>query len=105
MESLGYPVPTHATEVRDALCGLCGSRVIGIRHERDSACGRRPSLADGEWPEAVIAEPFEDAGATPMLPGGGQGRRSLPRVPNHRPLPVRGLETDCRQPPILSLNS
>lgn len=59
-ETLGYPVPIHDTTILDALTGLCTRRQIGIRHERDDACGRKPQLGSAEWPDAVIDNPFED---------------------------------------------
>jgi len=59
-ETLGYPVPTHVTSIRGALIGLCVRKEIGLRHEKDSACGRRPVLAESEWPDVVISEPFVD---------------------------------------------
>jgi len=59
-ETLVYPIPTHVTSIRGALISLCVRKEIGIRHERDSACGRRPVLADSEWPDAVVSEPFVD---------------------------------------------
>lgn len=59
-ETLGYPVMTHTPRVREALCNLCAQKEIGLRHEKDSACGRKPALTEGEWPDVIIAEPFED---------------------------------------------
>jgi hypothetical protein len=59
-ETLGYPVPIHDTTILDALTGLCTRRQIGIRHERDDSCGRKPQLGSAEWPDAVIDNPFED---------------------------------------------
>lgn len=59
-ETLGYPIPTHVTSLRSALINLCIRKVIGLRHEKDSACGHRLNLAESEWPDAVVSEPFED---------------------------------------------
>jgi hypothetical protein len=59
-ETLGYPVPIHDNTILDALSGLCARKQIGIKHERDSACGRKPQLGSTEWPDAVIDDPFED---------------------------------------------
>jgi hypothetical protein len=59
-ETLGYPVPIHDNTILDALSGLCTRKQIGIKHERDSACGRKPQLGSAEWPDAVIDDPFED---------------------------------------------
>jgi hypothetical protein len=60
-ETLGFPVPIHETTILDALSALSTRRQIGIRHERDDACGRKPQLGSAEWPDAVIDDPFEDA--------------------------------------------
>jgi hypothetical protein len=54
-------VPIHETTILDALSALSTRRQIGIRHERDDACGRKPQLGSAEWPDAVIDDPFEDA--------------------------------------------
>jgi hypothetical protein len=59
-ETLGYPIPTHVTSIRGALINLCMRKVIGLRHEKDSACGHRPTLAESEWPDTVVSEPFVD---------------------------------------------
>jgi hypothetical protein len=60
-ETLGFPVPIHETTILDALSALSTRGQIGIRHERDDACGRKPQLGSAEWPDAVIDDPFEDA--------------------------------------------
>jgi hypothetical protein len=60
-ETLGYPIPIYDETVWDALSALCTRRQIGIRHERDDACGRKPQLSPPERPDAVIDDPFEDA--------------------------------------------
>lgn len=73
-ETLGYPVPAHVTIIRGALSNLCVHREIGLRHGKESACGRKPILAESEWPDVVVAEPFLDEqadlelrrGETPM---------------------------------------
>jgi hypothetical protein len=73
-EALGYPILTHAPRVREALCNLCSQKEIGLRHEKDSACGRKPALSESEWPDAIIAEPFEDRKTSGGLDfGDGQG--------------------------------
>jgi hypothetical protein len=59
-ETLGYPILTHAPRVREALCNICAQKEIGLRHEKDSACGRKPVLSESEWPDVIISEPFED---------------------------------------------
>lgn len=64
-ETLGYPVPTHVTSVRGALIGLCVRKEIGLRHGKDSACGRKPVLAESEWPDVVVSEPFVDEKRAP----------------------------------------
>ncbi len=64
-ETIGFPIPTHHTRIREAVCSLCGQSEIGIRHEKDSACGRKPNLSENEWPDAILTEPFEDNKAIP----------------------------------------
>ena len=59
-ETLGYPVLIYDNTISDSLTGLCTRRQIGIRHERDDACGRKPQLGPAEWLDAVIDNPFED---------------------------------------------
>lgn len=76
-ETLGYPVPTHATSIRGAMINLCLRKEIGLRHEKDSACGRRPSLAESEWPDVVVSEPFMDEKRLPEL---GFEERTPPRA-------------------------
>jgi len=75
-ETLGYPVPTHVTSIRGALINLCGRKEIGLRHGKDSACGRKPVLADGEWPDVVVAEPFVDEKRAPEF---GFGDKEQPQ--------------------------
>ena len=70
-ETLGYPVPTHVTKIREAMANLCVRKEIGLRHAKDSACGRKPLLAENEWPDVVVSEPFEDQKGEPSFPGGG----------------------------------
>lgn len=77
-ETLGYPMPTHATSVRGAVISLCVNREIGLRHEKDSACGRRPSLSESEWPDVVISEPFPDKAASRGLDLGDTTRTQSP---------------------------
>lgn len=71
-ETLGYPILTHAPRIREALCNLCSQKEIGLRHEKDSACGRKPVLSENEWPDVIISEPFEDRKTTPDLEFGGK---------------------------------
>jgi len=59
-EALGFPIPTHATTILDAITNLCKQKQIGIRHERDKACGRRPDVSPNELLDAIVSEPFED---------------------------------------------
>jgi len=59
-KTLGFPVRTADAILLDAVKALCRSRQIGLRHERDSACGRIPDLSSTELFDARIVEPFED---------------------------------------------
>ena len=60
-KTLGFPVRTADNTLLDSIKTLCQSRQIGLRHERDSACGRLPDLSSTELFDARIVEPFEDA--------------------------------------------
>jgi len=101
-ETLGYPVLTHAPRVREALCNLCAQKEIGLRHEKDSACGRKPALSEGEWPDAIIAEPFEDKKLPAEFGFGGQTQP--PPAPSHDesegsgPTTSGGTETGTEEP-------
>lgn len=70
-ETLGYPIVIFDPVVREALVNLCKQKTLGLRHERDSACGRKPQLSEAELADAVIEEPFEDAQLAPGLDFGG----------------------------------
>ncbi|MGH7494348.1 MAG: hypothetical protein ACREOO_18405 [bacterium] len=59
-KTLGFPVRTADSTVFDAIKALCLNRQIGLRHERDSACGRLPDYSAMEWWDARVDEPFED---------------------------------------------
>ncbi len=59
-KTLGFPVRIAVTTVLTALRNLCQQRNIGLRHEKDSACGRYPDLTSDELLQARIVEPFED---------------------------------------------
>ena len=103
-ETLGYPILTHDPRVREALCNLCAHKEIGLRHEKDSACGRKPTLAENEWPEVIIAEPFEDPKAEPAI---GLGVR--PETPTEtEPTTGTGMEEkypgDEIEPPSTTIN-
>ncbi len=68
-KTLGFPVRTADAILLDAVKALCRSRQIGLRHERDSACGRPPELSSTELFDARIVEPFEDAKTVgPLFP-------------------------------------
>lgn len=58
--TLGFPVHTALTTFFSAVKNLCRDGKIGLRHERDSACGRIPILNETELLDAKIVEPFED---------------------------------------------
>lgn len=60
-KTLGFPVRTADNTLLDSIKALCQSRQIGLRHERDSACGRLPDLSSTELFDARIVEPFEDS--------------------------------------------
>jgi hypothetical protein len=66
-KTLGFPVRTADSTIIDAIKALCLNRQIGLRHERDSACGRSPDYSAMEWWDARVDEPFED----PKLSGLG----------------------------------
>ncbi len=66
-ETLGYPIVIFDPVVREALVNLCKEKTLGLRHERDSACGRKPQLSEAELADAVIEEPFEDPQLSPGL--------------------------------------
>lgn len=60
-KTIGFPVITTMVTLLDAIKNLCIEGGIGLRHEKDSPCGRRPSLTDTEIFDAKISEPFEDS--------------------------------------------
>lgn len=60
-KTLGFPVITHLSEFLSAVKNLCKDGKIGLRHERDSACGRLPKFSETEILDARIVEPFEDS--------------------------------------------
>jgi len=65
---LGYPIPVGEMVLR-ALKGMCLDSRIGLRHNRDNACGRTPNLSVGELREATVDAPFvERAGVHPSPP-------------------------------------
>jgi hypothetical protein len=97
-ETLGYPVPLHENTILDAVTKLCVDRQIGIKHERDSACGRKPQLNFAEWPDAVIDEPFEDT----KLRQSGELDEFVPRKSetSRGPEPFPGAEPETDKPLI-----
>ena len=60
-KTLGFPVHTVLSTFLSAFKNLCSDCKIGLRHERDSACGRFPNLTDSELLDSIIVEPFEDS--------------------------------------------
>jgi len=82
-ETLGFPVLLFDTTLQEALYNLCRRKVIGIRHERDEACGRKPTLNGSEFPEATLDDPFQD----PKL-------AASPELPPQPPEPTRPDEQD-----------
>jgi hypothetical protein len=103
-ETLGYPIAVHETTIRDALWSLCLQKQIGIKHEKDSACGRKPQLADAELADALVTEPFPDSklrpsSELPKLAGqqqfGGNVISSL-----GEPNVVVGIEVESEKPTI-----
>jgi hypothetical protein len=58
-KTLGFPVRTADSTVFDAIKALCLNRQIGLRHEKDSVCGRSPD-STMEWWDARVDEPFDD---------------------------------------------
>ncbi len=103
-ETLGYPVPVHETTIRDALWSLCVQKQIGIKHEKDSACGRKPQLTDSELADALVTEPFPDSKLrlsseltklSVTQPSGGQVISSP-----GEPKTVWGVEAESEKPTI-----
>lgn len=60
-KTLGFPVHTHLSIFLGAIKSLCKDARIGIRHERESACGRNPGLTESELLDAKVVEPFHDS--------------------------------------------
>jgi hypothetical protein len=66
-KTLGFPICVAETIFYDAIRDLCKNKKIGIRHERDSACGRAPAISDNELLDATIVEPFVDTKDSPSI--------------------------------------
>ncbi len=63
-KTLGFPVRVAESTILDTVKNLCKSKTLGLRHEKDSACGRYPALNSIELAEARVTEPFEDSRTT-----------------------------------------
>ncbi|MGH7495862.1 MAG: hypothetical protein ACREOO_26180 [bacterium] len=59
-KTLGFPVRIAESIFLKAIKVLCLNRQFGLRHEKDSVCGRLPDLSELELWDARIDEPFED---------------------------------------------
>jgi hypothetical protein len=71
-KTLGFPVLTAQATILSAITSLCQARQIGLKHERDIACGRRPELSSNELMDARIVEPFEDPKLTELIHSGSE---------------------------------
>lgn len=67
---LGFPVPTHASSVPNAIRYLCKEGRLGVRHPRGDFSGRNPELTQSELSNATLDAPFERPNsAQPPAPG------------------------------------
>jgi len=63
-KTMGFPVRVAESTILDTVKNLCKSKILGLRHEKDSACGRYPALNSTELADARITESFEDSRTT-----------------------------------------
>jgi hypothetical protein len=56
--TIGFPVPTHATSVTRAIRALAQSRKLGVCHPKGNFCAEDPSLTEMELLAASISDPF-----------------------------------------------
>jgi hypothetical protein len=59
--SIGFPVPTHATSVTKAIRALAKGRKLGVCHPKGNFCGEDPALTESELAVASISDPFHSA--------------------------------------------
>lgn len=80
--TIGFPVPTHATSVTKAIRALAKARRLGVCHPRGNFCGEDPSLTETELHSASISEPFHSSPAQPLFQAptstAGPGPSELP---------------------------
>ncbi|MBW2106343.1 MAG: hypothetical protein JRI26_10055 [Deltaproteobacteria bacterium] len=89
--TLGFPVPTFARSVSQAIRELCLKSQIGIRHPRGNFCHENPGLTETELFDAKVGEPFETTHRPPIFPPTGEGEKISP--------PIGGEETTIITPP------
>jgi hypothetical protein len=66
--TIGFPIPTHATSVSKAIRTLAKARRLGVCHPRGNFCGDDPSLSETELQSASISEPFHTSPAHTLFP-------------------------------------
>jgi hypothetical protein len=59
-KTLGFPVRTAEAIILGTVKNLCKSKLLGLRHPKDSPCGRYPDFPDSDLEDARIEPPFED---------------------------------------------
>jgi hypothetical protein len=64
-----------------ALKKMCSDSQIGLRHNRDNACGRAPNLTANELREATVDAPFVEAGGVPVTPTKKREPTEVPQPP------------------------
>lgn len=73
--TIGFPVPTHATSVTKAIRALAKGRKLGVCHQKGNYCGEDPSLTETEIAGASISDPFHSSSTqlslSPITPGSG----------------------------------
>jgi hypothetical protein len=90
--TIGFPVPTHATSVSKAIRALAKGGRLGVRHPKGNFCGEDPALNESELFTASISEPFHSepapfllrpvsSGLTPPSTPGSTGRPQEPAAP------------------------
>jgi hypothetical protein len=83
--TIGFPVPTHATSVTKAIRGLAKSRKLGVCHPKGNFCGDDPGLTEAEILSASISDPFHSTPTqlvlTPVSAGPGASPSPAPPIP------------------------
>jgi hypothetical protein len=89
--TIGFPVPSHATSVTKAIRALARARKLGVCHPKGNFCGEDPSLSETELAGATISDPFATPPTQlvlrPALPGAGSSPTTSAPTVISGPLP------------------